>query len=196
MERNEEKNKKKLPFKSYILGTDRIPDEVKLPFKSRILGTDKFESSSKPNLVHGTSNLPLKQILGLAGSGILFVAVFMPIIRVPIMGSMNYFQNGKGDGTIIILLAIVSVILVLMEKYKGLWLTGLGSFAVLAFTLVNFQTKMAQARSELQKQLANNPFKSLGDLAMQSIQLQWGWAILVVGATLIIASPAIREEKT
>ncbi|MBI9082217.1 MAG: hypothetical protein JEZ11_01385 [Desulfobacterales bacterium] len=47
-----------------------------------------------------------KQILGLIGSIILFVGVFTPIFSVPIMGNMNYFQNGKGDGTIVLVLAI------------------------------------------------------------------------------------------
>jgi len=80
-----------------------------------------------------------KQLLGLIGSIILFVGVFAPIVSVPIMGNMNYFQNGKGDGTIVLLLAVVSLVLVLAKKYKGLWITGLGSLAVMAFTFINFK---------------------------------------------------------
>jgi hypothetical protein len=58
-----------------------------------------------------------KQLLGLIGSIVLFIGVFTPIVSVPIMGNMNYFQNGKGDGTIVLVLAVISLILVLAKKY-------------------------------------------------------------------------------
>ena len=34
-----------------------------------------------------------KQLLGLIGSIVLFIGVFSPIISVPIMGNMNYFNK-------------------------------------------------------------------------------------------------------
>lgn len=136
-----------------------------------------------------------KQILGLIGSIILFVGVFAPILSVPIMGNMNYFQNGKGDGIIVLVLAVASLVLVLTKNYKGLWFTGLGSIGVLLFTFINFQSKMSQMKSEMESQLAGNPFRGLADMAMQSVQLQWGWALLIVGAGLVIASAAVKEES-
>jgi len=136
-----------------------------------------------------------KQLLGLIGSIVLFVGVFAPIVSVPIMGNMNYFQNGKGDGTIILILSVVSLVLVLAKKYKGLWLTGLGSMAVMAFTFINFQMKMSEAKAQMETKLAGNPFRGLADIAMQSVQLQWGWALLIVGAALVIASAAIKEDS-
>jgi len=90
-----------------------------------------------------------KQLLGLIGSAVLFVGVFAPIISVPIMGNMNYFQNGKGDGTIVLVLVTVSLILILLKKFKGLWFTGLGSMAILAFTFINFQMKMSDVKTQM-----------------------------------------------
>ena len=55
-------------------------------------------------------------MLGLIGSVVLFIGVFAPIVSVPIMGNINYFQNGQGDGMIILVLAVISLILVLMGK--------------------------------------------------------------------------------
>lgn len=136
-----------------------------------------------------------KQILGLIGSIVLFVGVFAPIVSVPIMGNMNYFQNGKGDGTLILILAIVSLVLVLTKKYKGLWFTGVGSLAVMAFTFINFQMKISDMKSQMETELAGNPFRGLADMAMQSVQLQWGWALLIVGAGLVIASAAMKDES-
>jgi hypothetical protein len=140
-------------------------------------------------------NMNTKQMLGLIGSIVLFLGVFMPIVSVPIIGSMNYFQNGKGDGVMILVLAVVSLLLVLTKQYKGLWLTGIGSLAVMAYTFINFQTKIADMKKQMQSELTGNLFQGLADTAMQSIQLQWGWALLVVGAGLVIASAAMKNEN-
>lgn len=79
-----------------------------------------------------------KQLLGLVGSVMLFIGVFTPIVHVPVLGYLTYFHNGKGDGVIIIALAIASLIITLLKKHKLLWLTGLGSLAVMAFTFIHF----------------------------------------------------------
>ncbi len=135
-----------------------------------------------------------RQLVGIIGSIILIIGVFTPIVSVPIMGNMNYFQNGEGDGTIILILAVISFILVLIKKYKGLWFTGLGSIGVLLFTFIDFQSRMSQIIANMESELADNPFRGLADIAIQSVQLQWGWALLIVGAALVIASAAMKDE--
>jgi len=135
-----------------------------------------------------------KLLLGLIGSAVLFVGVFAPIVSIPIMGNMNYFQNGKGDGVIVLVLAVISLILVLLKKFKGLWFTGLGSMAIMIFTFINFQMALANTRIQMETELTGNPFRGIADMAMQSVQIQWGWAMLIIGAVLLIASAAIKEK--
>lgn len=135
-----------------------------------------------------------RQMLGLTGSIALIIGVFTPILSVPIVGNINYFQNGKGDGTVVLVLALISAVLVLANKYKGLWLTGIGSLGVMFFTFINFQSQMSQAKAEMEFELAGNPFRGLADMAMQSVQLQWGWALLLVGVGLVIASAAMKND--
>ena len=134
-----------------------------------------------------------KQLFGIAGSVVLFVGVFTPIISVPIVGSVNYFQNGKGDGVIVLIFALISIGLVFAKKYGGLWVTGFGALAVMLFTFVNFQIRLSEMKDEMAMKLAGNPFRGIADAAMQSIQLQWGWAVLIVGACLLIAAAATKE---
>jgi hypothetical protein len=62
------------------------------------------------------------------------------------------------------------------------------------FTFVNFQAKLAETKSQMETQLAGNPFRGLADVTMQSIQLQWGWAVLVVGAGLVITAAALQPK--
>jgi len=104
----------------------------------------KFHESRKYSEPYEKGNKKgTKQLLGLIGSAVLFVGVFAPIVSIPIMGNMNYFQNGKGDGVIVLVLALISLILVLLKKFKGLWFTGLGSMAIMTFTFINFQMAIA-----------------------------------------------------
>jgi len=134
-----------------------------------------------------------RQTLGLIGSVILFLGVFAPIISVPIIGNINYFQNGKGDGVIIFALSGVSLVLTLTKKYKGLWFTGIASLGILGYTFINFHMKMGEMKEKMNVELAGNPFRGFADIAVQSVQFQWGWALLIVGATIILIAAAIKS---
>ncbi len=136
-----------------------------------------------------------KQKVGLIGSAMLFLGVFTPIVHLPIVGDLNYFRNGQGDGVIVLLLAIASSIFILLKKYKIVWITGLTTLGVIFWTFINLQGKITSATEEMRNQLAGNPLAGLGDLAVQSIQLQWGWGILALGGILVIVSVVLKEEN-
>lgn len=141
-----------------------------------------------------SGNMDTRKVIGLIGSAILFIGVFAPIMSAPIVGNINYFQNGEGDGVVILILAIISLILVLGGKYKGLWFTGIIALGVMLFTFVHFQSTMSQVKADIDSELTDNPFRGLADMAVHSVQLQWGWALLIVGAVLLIASAAMKDE--
>lgn len=142
----------------------------------------------------GRTGIDRKQLFGIIGSILLFFGVFTPIISAPIVGSINYFQNGKGDGVIVLVLALISIGLVLLKKYGGLYLTGAGSLAILVITFLNFQIRISQMQTEMETTLAGNPFRGVADVAMHSIQIQWGWAVLIIGAVFLIAAAAISDK--
>ena len=135
-----------------------------------------------------------KQVLGIIGSITLSMGVFSPIVSIPFVGNLNYFQNGRGDGVFVLILAIISLVLVLAKRYKGLWYTGSANFGILLFTFFHFQGKMSQVKADMETELAGNPFRGLANMAVQSVQLQWGWALLIIGTILIIASAAIKDD--
>jgi len=129
-----------------------------------------------------TEKFGLRQILGIVGAIVLFIGVFTPIVSIPFMGNMNYFQNGKGDGVIVIILAILSLVAVLIKKDVILFFSSLGCLGILTFTFVHF--KIGMIRMVANASSSDNMFAGLAQLATQSVQLQWGWALLVVGACL------------
>ena len=129
-----------------------------------------------------------RQVLGVAGAATLFVGVFLPIVSLPIVGAQNYFQNGRGDGTILLFIAGVALLATLAKRFAWVSIAGIVSLALLAYTFIAFRSRIAEMRAAMDRDLADNPFKGIGEAMMQSVQLQWGWAVLVVGALLLCAA--------
>ena len=134
-------------------------------------------------------------MLGLFGSALLILGAFCPIVSVPILGSLNYFMNGKGDGTIICVLAGGSALFSLARLFPWLWLTGGGSLGMLIYTFTRFQSGMKDAQRKLSSDLQDNPFREAAQGMMDSVQIQWGFAVLVIGALLVIAAAAIPNSN-
>ena len=141
---------------------------------------------------YGSFSMPssTRQMIGLVACAFLVIGVFLPILSVPILGGLNYFQNGHGNGTIILVLAGISVVCLLLKRYQFLWLSSTGALGVLLFTFLSIHFRFEQMRSEFDKEMEGNPFAGLGSLAMQSVQLQWGWAVLLVGASVLLGTAA------
>ena len=130
-----------------------------------------------------------KTIFGFVGSVVLTLGVFCPIMSAPIIGSLNYFRNGEGDGVFVLILVIVSVVLTLTKRFHWLALTSLGSIAIFLFSLIQFQIKLSEMKGKVNTDLSSNPFRGFANVAVESVQLEWGWAILFLGAgTLLLAA--------
>jgi DNA-directed RNA polymerase subunit RPC12/RpoP len=124
------------------------------------LKSNKKEKRIIPEYAFG-----LRQIIGLVGSLILLLGVFAPIAKVPIYGSINYFMNGKGDGTLVFFFAAIALFAIFVKK-EGLQLVmGLLSLVVLSFSLGRF----------LSIDETNN-----------YAQLEFGWALLTIGSGFLI----------
>lgn len=133
--------------------------------------------------------------IGLISCSLLVVGIFCPLVRLPFVGSINYFNNSKGDGIFVLGFAILSIILIFFNKFKALFLTSLASLGLLSYTYIHFQNILTTTKLEMETSLSGNPFAGLADLAMQSVQLEWGWAILVIGSILLLMSAIISVKK-
>jgi len=131
-----------------------------------------------------------RQTLGYVGSITLMIGVFTPIVSLPIVGSQNYFQNGHGDGMILLVLAAVALWGTVARQYAATVIPGLISLALLVYAFVGFQSRIEEMRAAMDRDLAGNPFKGLGEVMLQSVHLDWGWAVLVAGSVLLILTAA------
>lgn len=126
--------------------------------------------------------------MGMAGCLILAIGVFLPILRLPIVGSINYFANGRGDGIVLIALAAISAFLCFRRAFSWLLATALPAIVLLLMTFFRIRSRISEMNASLSRDLADNPFAGLGQALAGSVQLEFGWAVLLLGAGLLLAA--------
>jgi hypothetical protein len=162
---------------------------VKLSENPEQLTVDEHETSS--NLEQGLSQ---KKAIGLVGAFCLFIGVLTPILSVPFLGTLTLLNNDTEIAYTIMCLALLSVIVVLTNKNEGVWYSGIMSSLLILFAFTRYTSKLAEMKLNMNAQLDGNPFRWLTDAVMQSVQLQWGWGILFLGAILIVTCAAIKNN--
>ncbi len=134
-----------------------------------------------------------KKILGFSGSAIMIVGSFMPIVSLP-FGSITYFNNGQGDGVLILLLSAVAAVLTWRNLYKFLWMPGAVATVLMLFALSRFVQVMNEAKLHLSS-MSGNIFSGLATGIMNSIQLQFGWVFLFVGSLALVAASFVPQPE-
>ena len=109
--------------------------------------------------------------------------VFCPFIKVPIVGKWNMFDTDIGSFLVTIGLIAFCVLLFFLRSVKWYRLSSFVFFGwcVLAISAVFFKI--------------NNffGFKLADNLLSKTLQLQWGWAVLFLGAIMMMLS--VRKVK-
>jgi Tfp pilus assembly protein PilE len=184
-----------------IWSKEIILSEINYSTQSKIHSSQSSSSNISLTINNKTidlSNLELSKIAKISvivGSVVLAIGVFCPIISAPVIGTLNYFHNGNGDGVILLMLAAISIFLAMKDEFKYIWWTGIASLAVTIIGFIGFQWKLSDIKSSMESELRGNPFRGLADAAVNSIQLQWGWIIILLGLGLIIAGAYLQEKE-
>jgi hypothetical protein len=134
--------------------------------------------------------------LAVVANGFLVFGVFCPIVTIPFLGGQNYFQNGAGDGSIVLALAAIGFLLIWKNRFRELFITGGLSLLVCIYTFITLLFRLNELRDKMHSDLKDNPFGGLAEAAMQSVQIQWGWILLIGGAvTVMIAAWNCCKEQ-
>ena len=128
--------------------------------------------------------------LGFLGSAILFLGVFAPVVSAPIMGNMNYFQNVLADGVIVMIAGALAGFATARRKFWHLWIYGGVALACALFTFGRFQYGIRSLTKSMAEDLKDNPFAGLADMAIKSVQIQWGLPLLMIGAVIVLLAAA------
>lgn len=182
-----------------------FPSNVPPPIVATAVAAPVAEFMPTPQFatpVSSVSKLPSGDVIGtpvlacgLIGAGMLVAGVFMPLLQVPIFGSINYFTIEKVDTSIIICLGIASAIAVLLKVTWPCVIGGLVTLGFITYRFTNLSVGMARAKEELQKNASDNPFAGMASTMADSVGIQWGFAVLAIGAMTLIVAPMLREFR-
>jgi hypothetical protein len=130
-----------------------------------------------------------KQLFGYIAAGALALGTFLPAITLPLVGSITYFNNGKGDGMFVLIAAIAAAVLVAVKQFKLLLIPAIAAIAITGYDLINFMVKI----SDLKNSMDGNMFAGLAD----TVQLQFGWFVMIIAeiALVLIALNILPKEK-
>jgi hypothetical protein len=87
--------------------------------------------------------LDSKVLIALCGVVLLAVGVFLPVIEVPLFGSVDFFDLGKVDGAIVLLAAAAALALTLMGRIRYVGVPGVIALALIAYNYLNLQLELA-----------------------------------------------------
>jgi hypothetical protein len=130
------------------------------------------------------------RFMGLVGSAILLIGVFTPIVSMPLIGSVNMFGNGRSLGGIVSVLAVASGALAFLNRNRLILLTSVAAGGIVLFAFLHLNSALSMIQVQLADGMKGNPFAGLANLAVSSVQLQWGWAVMAAGIVTLLLSGA------
>src|SRR5580704_303590 len=85
----------------------------------------------------------MKRTISLIGGALLILGCFLPIIHAPIVGSISWVLNGGGDGTVVVVLSLLGMLLALFDLVGWASIPAWLSLAMIVYLFANVQSKMA-----------------------------------------------------
>lgn len=139
------------------------------------------------------ASMPLKIKVALLGCALAAIGVFLPMLHAPIVGDVNYFLNGHGDGRYILLAAVIAGIFAYRDITWPSAIAGVLTLALLAWYYSHVQGMLAAAEKSAQNA---GIFSGLGEMLVQSIQIEYGFFVILVGGALMLICNVIPTPTT
>jgi hypothetical protein len=144
----------------------------------------RFWGASKGNTDPIMKN---KQLVNIFGAALVTVGVFSPLVVVPFLGAITFAAQRQGEGFLLLGAALVSVIFALAAKvYWPSVIAGLIVVVDVVCTLANMLSLMGAMQSN------SNPFVKAFSGGLSP---SWGFALLFIGAFMLIASAFLKDEE-
>jgi hypothetical protein len=85
----------------------------------------------------------------IGGAAVMAWATLFPLVRLPLVGTINYIANGKGDGIIILILAASIIASVIVKQRRIAAILGTIALAVMLMTLIRLLDKLTTFTNKL-----------------------------------------------
>jgi hypothetical protein len=123
---------------------------------------------------------------------IMILGVFLPVVKAPIIGSINYFQNGQGDGTYIIILSLISALI----GFEGKRLWNLFPGILITIILIYFFYNVRHSVAAMKQTAGDGLFGGLAATMADTIQIQFGWFLMLLGNIALYVSIFIKTNMS
>jgi hypothetical protein len=136
------------------------------------------------------------RILVLIGALLLALGTFLPLVTIPLRGTLNLFQMPVAGVAGLAFAGIALVLAALDLNRHALW-PAIGSLAMLGYGYIKVQERIEEARQGLHDFDFKHPLRIIRGAAASGARLDYGWAVLGLGALLTIAGSimAWREGR-
>lgn len=134
-----------------------------------------------------------KTLIGIAGVLCLILGIFAPFVSMPFLGAISILKFNGYVGAILFACAGVGGYFALKAAFKYMMYVGIAGLATTALTAVWFEYNLSRMRSQVDTELAGNPFAGIAGAMTQSVQLDWGVAILAIGAALLVVPAVVKS---
>jgi len=138
------------------------------------------------------------QGLSLIGSGAILVCSFAPVVNVPVVGAVTYFnansELARAMGVLLVVLGIASLSFALLERYVWLYPIGFCALSIAIGTLVTYQWYLAQAVSAQSSGLFDYFTQSASKGLAGRSSLSFGFPLLIYGAVLVMLAALMRPR--
>ncbi|MBV8357905.1 MAG: hypothetical protein JO189_08210 [Deltaproteobacteria bacterium] len=152
---------------------------------------------SPRKLEHGSF---VARVLGLFGGMLLAAGADAPLIHIPIVGTISYLRHPSyfstcNIGELVILAAAgLSIISVLLKRFKLLWATGTIALAQLIVTLASFQHSAAAVIAKADQPDLVDPMLMWAGAVLHQAHLEWGIAAIGAGAVILLAAAVAGSQ--
>ena len=121
------------------------------------------------------------------GAAMLIFGVFLPLFSVPFFGSVTYFGNSRSAAFVLIAIALAAAALAGTGRTRYVAFAGLAALGVMAGTFLRARARLEEMREGLGGDgFRGQLLRAIADRAAESVQPQWGWAVLGLGAAMLI----------
>ncbi len=141
-----------------------------------------------------------QQLIGLMGSVLLLIGVFVPVVTIPLMGDLDFFEIRNFNGLIdysftgiaygIVGLGLASVLLALLNYCRGLLISGLLALGIFGLTI----KQLLDIEKNLHDNLTTNFLMNITGTTVDSNNLRWGWVVLLTGALVLIVASFLKSK--
>jgi hypothetical protein len=116
----------------------------------------------------------------------LALGVFLPYVHIPLAGPVNLFFNGRGVGVFLLVAGVLGFLAILRRSQVLAGFLGISSLGTLVVHFFVVRHRLQEAAERAERDLSDSPFAALATGAIDAVQVQSGFGVMLVGAALLV----------